>query len=136
MIISFRIIPTKITVNPDLNESIPIDTDLILGDREVVMNILIEFVVAVESGQCNIQVIGIGYICDITQACGTVLDVDFRGVVLGAQFLIILYDDVPALDDVLLVFAPVVAVQVESELLFGWPDDLVLVDQLGGGFVL
>lgn len=100
------------------------------------VHILIQFLVPLQHRQRHIQVIREGDIGDIAEPGGHVLDVHLGPVGPGAELVGVLLDDEPAGHDVVLLPAPVVGIEVETEVFFAGPEHLVLVDELAGLDVL
>ena len=100
------------------------------------MNIFVELLVPFQSSQSDIQIVRMRNVGYVTETCLYMFDVYFGCIWLRAELLIIVYQDVSALNDVVLLFSPVVAIEEEPIVFFIIPYKLIFIYQLARYHIL
>ena len=130
-----RVIFAQVTVDPYLDNPFLIYANLIFGNGEIVMHILVEFLVPVQNRQYYIQVVRKRNVSYVAQSGWDVLNVHFSAVRTRTELIGMLFNYESARYNVVLLTTPQITVHVEPEVLFIGPIQLVLIDEFASSNV-
>lgn len=80
----------------------------------------------------HIEVVRVGDVFDLTEACFDVLDVHFCRIGLRADLYFVGLFDVFGMNDARLIDSPVIGMQIKLIILIAGPKHFILIDQLAG----